>query len=617
MSKKKQTQKRGQESREERVAHRAAEQREHKTALFVGMVLASITFIAYSRVLYNGFVHYDDELYVTENAAVQAGLTLESLYYALTGVCAANWHPLTMLSHIVDCTLYGLAPIGHHLSSLLLHSANTFLLFLILRRATGAFWPSAAVALLFGVHPLHVVSVAHVAQRKDVLSTFFWMLTMLAYARYAGTRSRIAYALSLAFYALGLLAKPMLVTLPIVLLLLDYWPLGRFTANPKRGVHYLREAWQLCREKLPFLALAILVSIVTLLVQQASGTVATLDRRPLLLRIENSLVSYVLYLLKMIWPSGLSPFYPYPELIPVWKVLGAVAVLAALTALALVNHKRHPYFIVGWLWYLITLLPVIGIIQVGAQALADRYTYVPLIGIFIALVWGIDRALQTKPQWRGPVLAGSAAVFAAFMCVSWVYAGVWRTPRTLWEHAIAVTEDNLPGYCHLGVSLAEEGDLEGAERYLKEALRIMPGFGEAQHNLGVVYAMYADRYIAQGRLDDAIDKYAQAAAMDPEDPDFPMALGQTYWRKRDYPNAAGAFAEAVKIAPKRVDARFNLATAHEAAGQYDSALRELDEVERLQPGNELTKRARERVLRKQSGARAEAPALPDASSPAP
>ena len=564
------------------------------------MMLACLAFIAYSRVLYNDFVYYDDELYVTENAAVQSGLTAESLYYAMTGVCASNWHPLTMLSHILDCTLYGLLPMGHHLSSLLLHSANTFLLFLVLRRMTGALWPSAAMALLFGVHPLHVVSVAHVAQRKDVLSTLFWLLTMLSYARYAETRGKSSYALSLAFYALGLLAKPMLVTLPVVLLLLDFWPLRRFTEETTRGTKTLREGWILVREKVPFLGLALAVSVVTLAVQHASGSVASLDTRPLLLRIENALVSYVLYLAKMFWPAGLAPYYPYPQSIAVWKVLGAIAILVAITVLVLLARKKYPYLVVGWLWYLIALVPVIGIIQVGAQALADRYTYVPLIGIFLAAAWGLDELVRAKPRWRIPALAVSGGVFAALMCASWVYAGVWRNPRTLWEHAIAVTKDNQVANYHLGVVQAEEGDLEDAERSFKEALRIMPGFQEAQHNLGVVYAMFGDRYRKEGRLDDAIAKYSQGAAMEPEESGYQSLLGRTYWLKNDHPQAAKHYAEAVRLSPNRLDARLDLAIAHEALGHYEDALRELEEIRRLQPGMNLTELAIERVKKRMS-----------------
>jgi protein O-mannosyl-transferase len=564
----------------------------------VGLVAACLTFLALSRILFNDFVDYDDNLYVTGNPQVQEGLTLSGVYYAFTDTSTGNWHPLTMLAHMLNYTLFGLAPMGHHLSGLLIHSANTLLLCLILYRMTRTLWPSAAAALLFGIHPLHVASVAHVAQLKDLLSTFFWLLTMWAYAHYAATGSRRAYRAALAFFALGLLAKSMLVTLPVVLLILDYWPLRRFTSPRDPGETLARRGLRLAREKIPFFALAAAVSMVTFIAQRATGAVLALEYRPLSLRIQNAAISYVTYLVKTVWPTNLAVFYPYPETIPAWRFVGAAVALLALTALAWALWKRRPYLLAGWMWYLVTLIPVIGIVQVGAQAMADRYSYVPLIGIFVAVAWAAHEVLMAAPRWRVPVVAAATVAMAALAVTSWVQAGTWQNSRVLWQHAIDVTTGNHLAYNNLGVVLVHEGELERAERSFQEALRLLPEFRDAQLNLANIYTVYALRYRDAGRYDDALTHFNKAVAFQPPNSEIYMALGRTHFEVQNYPQAVEAYAEAVRLEPGRADARLSLGIALERAGDYNAAERQITEALRLQPDLDAARTALARVRRK-------------------
>ncbi|MGE5799469.1 MAG: glycosyltransferase family 39 protein, partial [Syntrophaceae bacterium] len=393
--------------------------------ILIPLVLALVTLAVFWQVRDHEFINLDDEQYVTQNPHVRAGLKAGGLAWAFTTTHASNWHPLTWLSHMLDSQLFGMNPAGHHLVNLLFHVANTLLLFLVLNRMTQALWQSAAVAFLFALHPLHVESVAMVAERKDVLSTFFLLLTLWAYFVYTRSPGIVRMIPVVAFFALGLLSKPMLVTLPFVLLLLDYWPLGR-TAAPERTIPHplptpgvespgkkkkqkkkqtgesppappVREEpsaaaaipWALVTEKIPLFVLTILSSIMTFHAQLTGGAMSSLDDIPLLKRLGNALISYASYIVKTVFPQGLAVFYPYPASLPAWQVLGSAALIGAITFFAVRFRKRIPYALVGWLWYLGTLVPVIGIVQVGMQSMADRYTYVPHIGLFIAVVWGV------------------------------------------------------------------------------------------------------------------------------------------------------------------------------------------------------------------------------------
>ena len=359
-----------------------------RNLFLVAAVLSLVTLAAYWRLPANGFiVRYDDGAYVTQNPHVQAGLTGQTIRWAFTSVWSGNWHPLTWISHMVDCRLFGLNPLGHHLVNLLLHICNTILLLLVFTRMTGSLWRSAFVAAVFAIHPLHVESVAWVAERKDVLSTFFWMLTMGAYVLYS-EKPGVKRYLPVAFiYALGLTAKPMLVTLPLVLLMLDYWPLGR------------SRSWRsLLLEKLPLLAMAAGSSIITLIAQRGVA-LSHLDAFPIGIRIENALVSYAVYIQKTLWPTKMAIFYPYPESIAAWKVAASAITLAGVSAMVLLTTRKRRYMGFGWMWYVVTLIPVIGLLQVGLQAMADRYTYVPLIGLFVIAAWLVpDLVVETK-RW--------------------------------------------------------------------------------------------------------------------------------------------------------------------------------------------------------------------------
>lgn len=390
---------------------------------------------------------------------------------------------MTWLSHMLDCELYGIRPAGHHLTNVFLHIVNTLLLFLILKRMTGTLWQSAFVAALFAVHPLHVESVAWVSERKDVLSTFFWFLTMLAYVRYVQCPGFSRYLLVVLSFALGLMAKPMLVTLPFLLLLMDYWPIGRFqfgrsddhgSTTPRRSVNANRrsQTFRLVWEKAPLLALSAVSSIVTFLVQQSEGALAPIASFPLKVRIANALVSYGAYIGKMVWHGHLAVPYAHPGMVPVWKFAGAGLLLLSISGLVIRLARQHPYLATGWLWYLGTLVPVIGLVQVGAQAMADRYTYIPLIGLFIMVGWGVPRLLKRWPYRRIMLLVTAGLLLLTLMVCTRIQVGYWRNSVTLFEHAIRVTADNYLAHVTLGIALYQEGRLDEAVVHFSEALRI-------------------------------------------------------------------------------------------------------------------------------------------------
>jgi hypothetical protein len=439
--------------------------------------LALLTLAAFLPSLRNGFVNLDDALYVTNNRVVKLGLTWEGLAWVRTANVANNWHPLTMLSHMLDCEIFGVKAAGHHGTSLLLHLANVLLLFEVLRRMTGAPWRSAAAAGLFGLHPLRVESVAWVAERKDVLSAFFWILAMGAYGRYVREPSPKRYLLVVLAMALGLLSKPMVVTLPFALLLLDVWPLGRLRLDE---AGWVRRLGRLTVEKIPLFALSAVASLVTIRYQTTS--LVSLELMPWSLRLANAAVSYAAYLGKTVLPRNLAVFYPIPAAIPAGQVLGAAALILVLTALAMWKARKAPWFLVGWLWFLGTLVPVIGIVQVGRQAMADRYTYIPSIGLSLAICWGVP-AISASRRWR-PALAG-ATVFAllTLTALTWIQVRYWSNSFTLFRHALAVTQGNYVAHVALAKSLAGQGDWAGAADEFRNALALRPGLREARLGL--------------------------------------------------------------------------------------------------------------------------------------
>jgi len=553
-------------------------------------------------VLHFGFVNYDDPSYVAQNPHVRDGLTANGIAWAFTHSFAGNWFPLTWISHMLDCQFFGLDASLHHLTNLCFHVLAAILLYTVLRRITGARWPSAMVAALFALHPLHVESVAWIAERKDVLSACFWMVTLAAYARYVARPEKARYALTLAAFSLGLMAKPMLVTLPLVLCLLDYWPFAR-------GVHI--------REKVPFLALSAVVSVVTYLVHRDVAAVVSLHALPLSLRIENALVSYALYIAKMFWPSGLAVFYPYPSGGLAAPATAAGAALAAITAAAIRSARRRPYFIVGWLWYLLTLAPVIGLIQAGQQARADRYTYIPMIGLTIALIWGAADILQSRPRVAAAL---GTAVCALCVALTWHQTGYWQDGVSLFQHAVDVTTDNYIAQFNLASALAARGDNSEAARHLADAVRIRPNSEPAHAELGQVLARLGqtDEALAElrtaaqekpddanvhyriglllggaGRPDEASVELSTAVRLDPDNAEAHRNLGISLALMGRAPEAAEQFSAAVRLHPDDANARFNWGMALATLGHAREAIAQLSEAVRLDPGNAQARAALE------------------------
>jgi Tfp pilus assembly protein PilF len=544
------------------------------TGIVVYLALAVLTVTAYAPLLAGGyeFLNFDDDEYVTANPHVQGGLTKTNLRWALTTYHANNWHPLTWMSLQMDYELYGLRPRGYHATNLLLHTANVLLLFAALRCLTGSIWRSAWVAALFAVHPLHVESVAWVAERKDVLSTFFWMLTLLAYARYAERPGVGRYLLVALALALGLAAKPMLVTLPCVLLLLDWWPLGRF--QPKEGETAWTVAWRLVREKLPLFFLVTACSVLTMRAQEQTRLSLSL---PLAVRVENALVSYATYARQMIWPGDLAVFYPHSRTgLPPAQVVGAAILLLTVTVLAWRLRRSRPYVAVGWLWYLGTLVPVIGLVQVGNQARADRYTYIPLIGLFLLVVWG---SYDVLARWRVPrPAAGLAAAGALAACIgyTWLYLPFWRDSLALWRHAEAVTAANP--FPHLGQAKALESqgqDVE-ADRQYRLALDMRP----VPPQFHTIYGVFLEK---QNRLPEARAQFELAINGNPNDAVAHFRLGDMCDLAGRSDEAGRHYAAVLRVQPDNEEAHYNLGILCQRQSKWDEACTHFESAVRLRP----------------------------------
>ena len=530
------------------------------------------------------FLNVDDDEYVTENPYVQAGLTGPSLWWALTKFHSHNWHPLTWMSLQLDWQLYGANPLGFHVTNVLLHTANTVLLFFALRSLTGAVGRSALVAAFFAVHPLHVESVAWIAERKDVLSTLFWMLTLWAYSSYAARPGWGRYLLTLTLFSLGLMAKPMMVTLPCVLLLLDYWPLRRLAFVPtESGSHGNAfpltlpacNVWvQLVKEKLPFFVLAAGCSVLTLKAQQ--DIMQSLDYLPLPYRLANVPLAYVRYISMMFWPMHLTVFYPHlGSHLPVGLAIVAAGLLLGLTILML-GQARRPYLAVGWLWYLGTLVPVIGLVQVGRQAVADRYTYIPLIGLFVLLVWGIDDFLERQRRVRLAAVPVIAAVLAACLMLTWRQLPVWRNNTTLWRHALNIIPS---GIAHEGLAraLEKEGRIDEARREYAEALRCEPT-APAYNNVGVFLARH-------GWTEEALEHFAQALALYPDHPKAHCNMGQILLQQGKLEEARRHLAEAVRLDPSFATSHYYLGVVLERQGRFREAEDELIQALKKKPSS--------------------------------
>jgi tetratricopeptide (TPR) repeat protein len=616
----------------------------YRRQLLICLFLTVAVLAAFWQVNRCDFINYDDEDYITENSHIQNGITLEGVRWAFTTSHAANWHPLTWLSHMLDCQLFGLKPGRHHLTNVFFHIANTLLLFLILNRMTRALWQSAFVAALFALHPLHVESVAWVAERKDVLSTFFWMLTTGAYIFYVERPVLQRYLLVLIFFALGLMAKPMLVTLPFVLLLLDYWPLQRFRqkrspkeihADSRGPVSVVKQKgaakkhaekseektekpvdskyrWTLIRpllwEKIPLFALTAFSCIVTYVAQQKGGAVASIEAFPLSDRLANAFVSYVVYIRKMMWPSDLAIFYPHAGLLPSWQVIGAVLLLLSLTIAVIRAAREIPYLAVGWLWYVGTLIPVIGIVQVGAQARADRYTYVPLIGLFMIAAWGIPELLK-KWRYRKEVLfASSTIILLCCFTVTWAQVGYWRNSVTLFDHALKVTDRNTRAYINLAAAYNDLGNYRKTIEACDEAIRLDTRFEKAYYDRGLAYSRlgnyrqaigdydraiklnpkytkaYNNRGIANdilGNHKQAIDDLDGAIRLNPKYAEAYYNRGIAYGRLGNYKQALGDFDRAIGLNPKYAEAYYNRAASHYSLGNQRQAFEDMKTAARF------------------------------------
>ncbi|MCE5282209.1 MAG: tetratricopeptide repeat protein [Deltaproteobacteria bacterium] len=618
---------------------------------WVGVVLVVLTVAVYGQTVQHGFISFDDDDYITNNDVVQRGLTWEGFLWAFSAPHVYNWHPLTWLSHMLDVQLFGLDAGGHHLMSLLFHLANTLLLFIVLRSMTGALWRSGFVAALFALHPLHVESVAWVAERKDVLSTLFWMLTLWCYLAYVRKPGLRRYWPVLLCFALGLLAKQMAVTLPFVLLLLDYWPLkrlgpeapGPFQSKPpsegrppvprpdavtdggpgdSAALSDWRRTVPLIREKLPLFALAAMASVLIYLVQAETGLVKSAEAFPLSVRLENALYSYAAYLFKAFLPVHLAVFYPHPgTALPLWKAAGAAALLLLITALVL--WRRKAYLAVGWFWYLGTLVPVIGLVQVGLQGMADRYTYIPLIGIFIMAAWGIPELVARWPSRKVVLPAAAVAVIAALAIMTWFQAGTWRSNVALYRHAVEVTTGNAWAEYNLGLALTIEGRQREAVPHFQEAIRLKPGNLNAILNLGAIQAGQRDFASARASFNRVLelspghaealknlslllimqDDLAEAAArlqtlrrVRPDSPEGWFLTGLLDSRRGKPADAEADFRRAINLRLDYAEAHTNLAILLAEQGRLKEAIVHFREAVRIRPDDREAARNLEMAL---------------------
>jgi len=538
----------------------------NRAKIIICLSLAIAALVTFWQVRNHEFINLDDDLYVYENPHVKSGLTPENIKWAIKNLDAGFWMPLTWLTHILDCELYGLNPEGHHFSNLLLHMANTLLLFLVLSRMTSALWRSAFVAMLFAIHPLQIESVAWVTERKGILSGLFWMLTLWSYVYYAEKPGIKRYCLVLLFFGLGLLTKPMIVMLPVVLIFLDYWPLKRIRSDSLSWSAYHKLLFQpsnthglLWRnlspvlEKIPLLVLSAASISITFFAETKVGALPSLESFPVIVRLSNALVSYATYLLKLICPIHLSVFYPHQGLPPLWKITGAALLLAALSFAAAKCRKTQPFFIIGWLWFLFALLPVIGFIQIGDHSMADRYFYIPCIGIFIIVSWGSHRTAAKFGLAKAHLfLLAAVVVFLLGVSVQ-IQLPRWRNSITLFKHALEVTRNNHAAHNNLAHALFHKGDVQGALQHASAAVRIKPNSVEIRYNMGVALA-------SSGKLEEAISHLEWVLQADPDSGmgNYSMALALTQ---------QGKFEQAIPYFLKSLESNGDHAAVHYHLGK--------------------------------------------------
>jgi Flp pilus assembly protein TadD len=558
-------------------------------SFWVCVALTLITVAVFWQVCTYGFINYDDPDYVYENRNIQSGITFKSIKWAFTTGYFANWHPLTWLSYMLDWQLFGLKAEYYHLTNLIFHIANTLLLFVVLKQMTHRIWPSAFVAALFALHPLHIESVAWVAERKDVLSTFFWMLTMFAYVRYTRHPGVTGYLLTLLSFALGLMAKPMLVTIPFVLLLLDYWPLDRF--SPKRrkaGTKYSLS--YLLIEKVPLFALTLASCIVTFIVQRKGGAMHVGKNYDLSVRLANAFISYLQYIIKMIWPARLSMIYPHPG--PNVSILHAVissALLLAVTIIILRYARDYRYLVTGWFWYLGTLVPVIGFVQVGNEAFADRYSYITLIGLFIIIGWGLPD-LMTRWRYKKIALTLTAllTILAISICTHFQLRH-WQNSLTLFKHALDVTEDNYLAHHRIAAALREQGRLDETIYHYKRVLEINPRVVEVYLDLGAALT-------AKGEFSEAVSLYNKALQIAPDFIELRINLGIALIGSGKLTEAAEEYEKVLRIQPQNTFAHNNLGVIFLRQGKFDEAIEHFRRAIQIDPNNTTARNSLNRAL---------------------
>ena len=564
--------------------------RARSITVIIYLLLAAISLAVFAQTIRYEFVNFDDDLYVYNAPGIQAGLTIKGIGLAFISQHARNWHPLTTLSHMLDCQLYGLNAGGHHATNIILHTIAVLLLFQVLQQMTGAVWKSAIVAALFAVHPLHVESVAWISERKDVLSAVFFLLMLGAYGRYARAPSMARYLAVVVLFAAGLMSKPMLVSAPIVLLLLDYWPLRRFEQSPlttgKKKIAQCNSQRQiisrLLLEKIPLLILSVAACIITFILQKrAAGAIPPL---PLLWRVQNAFASYTIYAWQTLWPTDLAVFYPHPnDTLAIWEVISAIVLLLAATAAVIVFRRQRPYLFTGWFWYLVMLVPVIGIIQVGEQGHADRYTYLPHIGLFLLAVWLAADAIKVRRSRSQFAVAATLtiAIVAALAWRAFIQTSYWRNSETLWTHALAVTPDNDVAHNNLGYLCAGRGELDKAISHFESAARIRSGKRDAHYDLGSAFVQMnlADDLARTGRSDEAMVHYEEAIRLQPNYADAYYNRGSVLFAKGRTDEAIADWERTLQIQPNDADAHTGLGNAllrkgslHEAIAQYEKAL---------------------------------------------
>lgn len=562
----------------------------HGIKFGICLFLVAITLAVFGQTIRYQFVNFDDDLYVYNTPAVQSGLTLKGVVAAFINQHAHNWHPLTTISHMLDCQLYGLNAGGHHATSVILHTIAVLLLFWLLERMTGAIWRSGLVAALFAVHPLHVESVAWISERKDILSAVFFFLMLLAYSRYARAPSVMRYLVVVVFFAAGLMSKPMLVSAPIILLLLDYWPLRRFEQSSaisgktkvSESDKQKRKIRGIYLEKILLFVLSAAACILTFVLQKR--TAGAIPPLPFLWRVQNAFVSYVIYAWKTLWPTRLAVFYPHPnDTLALWQVIFAILLLLAITASVIVFRKQRPYLLTGWFWYLVMLIPVIGIIQVGEQGHADRYTYLPHVGLFVALVWfPIDLATvrRSKPQ-VAVITAATVLIVLALGWVAFIQTSYWRNSEALWTHALAVTSDNDVAHNNLGYLCNDRGELDQAILHFESAARIRSAKRDPHYDLASAFVQMnlGDALARKGRSDEAIGHYDEAIRLQPDYADAYYNRGTVLFAKGRTDEAIADLAKALEMHPNDADAHTSLGNAllqkgslREAIAQYVTAL---------------------------------------------